>query len=264
MYHILRRLNEMNTKCTCKGCYKAERFFSTGTRGEEVECTFSPWLDNVLKERGFVVLRETSHPRDGSIDVTDDTPFRQQFAQEFNFSDKDCHLVETPEFQYNIPSPNHKVDPYARWGGISVGKRLWDVETVDNQWVTQFEEVFGTTWKPLASPPTPMPSPTIAPVPPPQPSTLNPKGSVGLSIEARVMKEIAIKKGSELQTAKEQLAAQAAELQALKEQLEIQGLELKMAKEKLATQAAEALKEQGVSDIGNKRARPPSPEVDQD
>jgi uncharacterized protein (DUF3084 family) len=76
------------------------------------------------------------------------------------------------------------------------------------------------------------------------------------------MKEIAIKKSSELQTAKEQLAAQAAELQALKEQLEIQGLELKMAKEKLATHAAEALKEQGVSDIGNKRARPPSVEID--
>jgi hypothetical protein len=86
---------------------------------------------------------------------------------------------------------------------IYIGKRLWNVESIhNNQWIKQFERVFGECKKPLSSPPTPPGSPKMAPQPPPP-----------LPITTT------INQGLELQELKKQLATQALELHTLKQQL---------------------------------------------
>jgi DNA repair exonuclease SbcCD ATPase subunit len=90
-----------------------------------------------------------------------------------------------------------------RWGTVYIGKRLWNVESINNnQWIKQFERVFGNPLEPLSSPPTPPPSPKMAPQPRPP-----------------LLITTVINQGLELQELKEQLATQAAELRELKKQL---------------------------------------------
>jgi hypothetical protein len=197
----MERLNFKNVCCKCSGCNQAGRFLF-GNAGKEAVCTFIPWFDNVLHERGLVVLRT-----DSEVQRYNAGPYADElgekldyFIDEFNFSDDDCHLIE-------IFDPE---DPDVRTGAVCIGKRVWNSESINDQGIKQFERVFSPFRNPkLSSPPTPPTSPRVAP----QPTT------------------IAINQGLELQALKVQLATQAAETQSLKEQLATQAAEMQVLKE---------------------------------
>jgi hypothetical protein len=253
MHSILRDLNQKNTKCVCRYCGNARRtVFETVDR--EAECTFSPWLDKVLKERGLLVLRQTKHPaggRDYDIGPYVDDENLSQFAYTFNFSNEDCHLVETQKDKpHQIPEIHifhQEVDPYARWENISIGRRLWDVESMNDKGVIQFAKVFSDSWERLSSPPTPPLSPMAAPLPPrSQPTTVGQTSLFGLSIETRFLRTLSTKQGLELQMLKDKLTRRAEYTQAVKEQLDAQDTEMQALKEQLATKDKETqeLKEQ--------------------
>jgi hypothetical protein len=155
----LKELNFQNIRCKCKGCKSAGRISFFDKVDIEAACTFGPWFDNVLHERGFVVLRE-----DDWMDEWCEGPY-DNVNENFEtapFTDDDCHLVE----RFSCMSESHHRGE--RWGCICIGKRLWAVESINNQWIKQFERVFGKYNLRLSSPPTPPPSPKMMPQPPPQ------------------------------------------------------------------------------------------------
>ncbi len=175
---------------------------------EEAACTFGPWFDNVLHERGLVVLRKDEWNEINSNGPDDN--LSDQFRSP-DFSDDDCHLVESPNDELK--------EDDVRWGLIYMGKRLWTVESINNQWIKEFERVFSDGYhsEPLSSPPTPPPSPKMAPLPPP-PQPLPITTIINQGLELQELKKQLATQGLELQALKKQLATQAAETQTLKEQ----------------------------------------------
>ena len=195
-----RRLN-WTIRCKCRGCNAEKRITYPDLVDYRVACTFGPWLDNVLHERGFVVLQ-----RDAWL-------YSEEQFENVPFVDDDCHVVEIIDMGY--PSP--------RWEHICIGKRLWTVESINNPLIQIFDRVFGLVChlgpEPLSSPPTPPSSPKMAPrLPPPQSLPITTTINQGLELQA--LKEQLAAQAAETQALKQQLAAQAADTQALKEQLE--------------------------------------------
>ena len=93
-----RELNLNNIRCKCRGCKKAGRTRFGDTVDVEAACTFGPWFDNVLHERGLVVLR-----KDGWDEIRSTGPY-DNLNDNFqipHFSDDDCHLVESPDDDFN-------------------------------------------------------------------------------------------------------------------------------------------------------------------
>ncbi len=134
----------------CIHCKRAGRIHFNDTADVEAACTFGPWLDNVLHERGLVVLRQ-----DLKIPWSDG-PFKKslRFAEHyFPFSDADCHLVEIIDMDSALRGKT-----ICRWERIGIGKRLWAAESINNQCFKLFSRVFTpgrAMFKPLSSPPTP-------------------------------------------------------------------------------------------------------------
>jgi hypothetical protein len=190
----MQRLNQENVKCKCNGCVIKLRCPYVSRDEQDAECTFGPWFDNVLLERGLVVLRKAKLDAEQCFGPYNDDSLYicQPITWGFRFIDIDCHLVEMPD----------RDNPGVRWGGVWIGKRLWDVRNLEGEGIWQFERVFGDSHMQLSSPPTPPSSPGVSPrPPPPQPLPIT----------------TTINQGLELKALKEQLAAQSAELQALKE-----------------------------------------------
>ena len=226
MHNALRKLNQMHTRCNCLDCNLAHRTNHDERADREAVCTFSPWFESVLHERGLVVLRKEFN----AIRFTHGPYNENERFWTPLLSDDDCHLVESPNMR-----PGQDA---VRWRDVWIGKKLWNVESINNHWIKQFERVFSTNsgTKPLSSPPTPPGSPKMAPQPPPP-----------LPITTT------INQGLELQELKKQLATQAAELQfcsfqqiflessciELHKQLATQALELHTLKQQLATHAAQ-------------------------
>ena len=186
MIEALSTLNTKNVRCKCRGCTLLKRIHYLDTEDPEAACTFGPWFDNILHERGLFVLHtDLDAGGNGSYGL-----YNQGEKTEIPcLSNEDCHLVDSP-----MMGLEHLK---FRWMQIYIGKRLWNVESIhNNQWIKQFERVFGECKKPLSSPPTPPASPKMAPQPPPP-----------LPITT------IINQGLELQELKKQLATQAAELQ---------------------------------------------------
>ena len=132
---VLKLLN-MHVNCKCNHCKRAGRFHFDDTVDEEAACTFGPWLDNVLHERGLVVLRQ-----DRKYEHCDG-PFDQHFLYlEYEhtvpFIDADCHLVELIDMD-----AAHRGETICRWMKIGIGKRLWTADSIDNEWIKLFSKVF--------------------------------------------------------------------------------------------------------------------------
>ena len=150
LLQAMRQLNHANIKCKCSGCKKARRIYTFETEDKEAACTFVPWFENVLHERGLVVLRKDEWEEedcDGPYDDENDK-ISEEFTGAYFFSDSDCHLVEKPDNHSDMD-----YDPGVRWAEICVGKRLWKVESINNPQIRQFERVFGASAQPLSSPP---------------------------------------------------------------------------------------------------------------
>ena len=156
MRRAMKHLNQVNIRCKCSGCKLTGRMFIGDTEDKEAACTFGPWLDIVLSERGLVTLRKQVHEdKNFTGPYLDEIGTKSvEFTLDFDFSDEDCHLVEMPD--QSIPQT---VDSHPRWENVYIGRRLWDVKSVNNQGIIQFERVFGNDSKRLSSPPTPPPSP---------------------------------------------------------------------------------------------------------
>ncbi len=152
----MNELNEENVRCMCSGCYYTDRCrFMGATEDKEAACTFCPWFDKVLLERGFVVLRKYEWKKEDCDGLyADEHNGFTRGLRSFLFSNDDCHFVEKPS---NLNSLYY--DPAVRWGEIWIGKRLWNVESIDNQCIKQFKRVFGSFGKRISSPPTPPPEP---------------------------------------------------------------------------------------------------------
>jgi len=197
-------LNIYNIDCSCRGCKTAGRMYDCYGADEEAACTFGPWFDNVLHERGFVVLRH----KDLKYDFCDG-PFDMNELFELpsfvTFDDDiDCHLFEGPMA--------NKGTTDVRWGEVGIGEGLWSVESINNEWIKKFERIFCESESPLSSPPTPPTSPKMAPQPPP-PLRITTTIDQGLKLQ-----ELTIDQGLKLQELEKQVATQAAEIQTLKEQ----------------------------------------------
>ena len=151
-----KNLNHANTRCKCSGCKRAGRIHHSDVEDKGAACTFGPWFDKVLYERGLVVLRKDEWEEEECDGLYEDEygKISDEFANAFKFSYNDCHLVEKPSVVFDKDS-----DPVTRWEDICIGERLWNVESINNQCVRQFERVFGASGKRLSSPPTPPPSP---------------------------------------------------------------------------------------------------------
>ncbi len=156
MLEAIQRLNKENIRCKCSGCRRAGRISIFDTEDKEAVCTFGPWFDNVLHERGLIVLRKDEWEEEDCDGLYADeyNKISDEFTGAFPFSDNDCHLVEKPNlFVHGDPDVGCDV----RWGDICIGERLWNVESINNPWIRQFERVFGAPRKRLSSPPTPPP-----------------------------------------------------------------------------------------------------------
>ena len=198
---IINNLN-WNMKCKCMVCSIVGRICDDDAKDLNAVCTFVPWLDNVLHERGFVVLRQTC--------VYDrcDGPYEECFYKfdKVPFIDADCHLVE---HVLDVPVTGNVI----RWRYISIGKRLWNAESINDQQIKQFKRVFNiSSYGYLSSPPRPPLSPKMAPHPPP-PLPITTTINQGLELQA--LKEQLATKDLELLALKAQLATQAAETQTL-------------------------------------------------
>jgi hypothetical protein len=221
IHEAMQGLNFWNRKCKCRGCKLSGRIICDKADKEAV-CTFAPWFDTILKECGLVTLRKLDS--EGQLYVTgpyldENDKNSGRFAEAFDFSDEDCHLVEIPHVL-----DNGNDDPHTRWGRILIGKRLWDVESVNDQGIIHFEKLFGKGWKLLSSRQMPPSIQKVAPIPQLLPITK------------------VINQGLELQALKEQLAAQATETLVLKEKLGKQEAETLTLKKQLATEASKTLK----------------------
>ena len=193
---MIKRLN-VNTECKCTACSVLGRISHGETEDASVVCTLGRWLDNVLHERGLVVLHlSADHDKCAEHDKCAG-PYEEGVINhdQIQFTNADCHLVEHVDMSFL-----YRDEPVFRWRRFSIGKRLWNVESINNQDLKQFRSVFNISLVGFLRPMPPS-SPKMAPLPP-------------LPIT------ITINQGLELQALKEQLAAQAAETQALKEQLE--------------------------------------------
>ena len=153
-------LNHKNIRCKCSGCQRAGRILCFDTEDNGATCTFGPWLDKILHERGLVVLRKDDWEEEMCDGLYEDEygKISDRFTGVFDFSYNDCHLVEKPFTSFEIDS-----DPETRWADICIGKRLWNVESINNQWIKQFERVFGDSEKRLSSPPSPRAEPLSPP-----------------------------------------------------------------------------------------------------
>jgi hypothetical protein len=134
---ILKVMN-WHVRCKCNDCRYKERIFYEDTADEEAACTFGPWLDNVLHERGLVVLRQdrlNHEVCDGPVEK----PFLpcSLFEQAVPFIDADCHLVELIDMDSFL-----RGQTFTRWDKIGIGKRLWTAESIHNPWIKQFSRVF--------------------------------------------------------------------------------------------------------------------------
>ena len=200
-------LNYSNIRCKCRGCYTAERIIIDEEVDEEAACTFGPWFDNVLQERGLVVLRHQDHNFEYCEGPYDDLDRRFDFPNfVFDFNDDiDCHLFESIT---DDMAEEGTTD--VRWGEVCIGERLWSAESMNNQWIKKFVRIFSNQFKPLSSPPTPPASPKMAPQPPP-PLRITTTIDQGLKLQ-ELEKQLATQ-AAEIQTLKEQLATQAAETQ---------------------------------------------------
>ena len=150
-------LNYANIRCKCSGCKRAGRLYNFDTEDKEAACTFGPWFDNILRERGLVILRKYEWEEEECEGLYEDEyeKISDRFTGAFEFSDNDCHLVEKP---YISDDRLAVIDPDVRWSDICIGKRLWNAASINNQCIRQFERVFGKPWDRLSSPPTPPPS----------------------------------------------------------------------------------------------------------
>jgi hypothetical protein len=157
---------------------------------EQTVCTFGPWFDNFLHECEFVVHCHWNC---------------KEIFQMIPFTDDDCHLVETLYCRLQKRK-------YMPWRNISIGKRLWNAESINDQCIKQFVRVFGVPGTPLSSPPMPPLPPKMAP-PPPPPLPITTTINQGLELQA--LKEQLATKDLELLALKAQLATQAAEMQTL-------------------------------------------------
>jgi hypothetical protein len=164
-------LNFGNVGCMCSGCKKAGRT-AIGEEDREAVCTFVPWFDKVLHERGLVVLRVAEKDQEDTAGPYADevNKMRGTFIDQFLFSGKDCHLLEIYVEDEDIGD-----DPDLRWGGIAIGKKLWNAESINNQGIRQFERLFCFDCNSkISSPPTPPLSPRVAPPPSPRPAPPRP------------------------------------------------------------------------------------------
>ena len=152
----MKHLNCLHTRCTCSGCKKTGRMFIGDTEDKYAACTFGPWLDNVLKERGLVTLHMQDCEDINFTGLYDDEigTKRENFVDKYDFCYEDFHLVETSNFYIR-----RGVEYHTRWESVNIGRRLWNVESIDNQYIKQFERVFGASRECLSSPPTPPPEP---------------------------------------------------------------------------------------------------------
>ncbi len=126
--------------------------FPSEEEDTEATCTFCPWFDNILQERGLTVLHKEHWEEEFCEGPYEDEydKISEDFTGAFFFSDNDCHLVDKPDINTDI-----NTDPNTRWEEICIGKRLWGVESIDTPCIKQFERIFGASGKQLSSPPTP-------------------------------------------------------------------------------------------------------------
>jgi hypothetical protein len=97
MKHSMEYLNYSNIRCKCRGCYTAERIIIDEEVDEEAACTFGPWFDNVLQERGLVVLRHQDHNFEYCEGPYDDLDRRFDFPNfVFDFNDEPLSSPPTP------------------------------------------------------------------------------------------------------------------------------------------------------------------------
>jgi len=156
MKNAMKQLNQKNIRCKCRGCNVSGRISYPDKVDNDAACTFGPWFDNVLHERGLVVLREDDFIDEWSHGLYENCNANFKIP---HFTDDDCHLVERIDFSFMF----FKIHDM-RWGEVCIGKRLWSIESINNnQWIKQFERVFGASDEPLSSPPTPPASPKMAP-----------------------------------------------------------------------------------------------------
>ena len=150
VFKRMKDLNFWNVRCKCSGCKQTGRIFYQdelfGYEDKEAKCTFVPWFDTVLHERGLVVLHT-----DADVQEFNAGPYADElgekleyFIDEYDFTDDDCHLIENYD-------PEH---PDQRWGDICIGKRLWNAGSINHQGIKQFERVFSPFRNPKLSPPT--------------------------------------------------------------------------------------------------------------
>jgi hypothetical protein len=137
MRNAMKNMNLWNLRCKCRDCKKTGRIGDGVRVDREAACTFVPWLDYVLHERGLVVLRNDVHVHFISYS---DGPY-DNFDDDFDIPDftfDDCHLVEHT-------NNDEDEEILVRWAEISIGKRLWNASSFNNQWITAFGTVFGGT-----------------------------------------------------------------------------------------------------------------------
>ncbi len=97
MSSAMETLNLCNVRCTCSGCKKAGRLnYAKHEEDKEAVCTFIPWFDKVLHERGLVVLRVAQKDQEDTAGPYADEVNKKggMYIDQFLFSDKDCHLLE--------------------------------------------------------------------------------------------------------------------------------------------------------------------------
>ena len=101
-----KNLNHANTRCKCSGCKRAGRIHHSDVEDKGVACTFGPWFDKVLYERGLVVLRKDDWEEEMCDGLYEDEigKISDGFTGVFDFSKNDCHLVEKPFNMFDIDS----------------------------------------------------------------------------------------------------------------------------------------------------------------
>jgi hypothetical protein len=138
MKKAMKRMNLWNVRCKCRDCKKTGRIGAGDRVDREAACRFGPWLDYVLHERGFVVLRKDEvHFDDIKYSCG---PYHKIHFDIPDFTHDDCHLVE----HTNMNEGEEEGIP-VRWAEICIGTRLWKDSSINNQAIKTFEAVFCNT-----------------------------------------------------------------------------------------------------------------------